>query len=102
MVKQVYITSNEEEKIFKSFLNKMFNVCWENKNIVQFGLKSESFHTGGSFLECISLLQKMNVSHAIEVYETGLNFLMMQLSVGQSMAVEDDVGREIKITRYKK
>ena len=69
--------------------------------MVEFGLKSESFHFGGSLTECITLLQKMNVSHAIQIDGTGLNFSMLQLSINQSMTVEDDIRREIIITRYK-
>jgi len=69
--------------------------------MVKFGLKSESFHFGGSLIECVALLQKMNVSHAIQTDETGLDYSMMSLNLNQSMTVEDDIGREIKITRYK-
>lgn len=68
---------------------------------MEFGVKSESYNFGGTLAECINFLQSMNVMLAKNVGETGLNYSMMTLSVNQSMTVEDDVGREIIITRIK-
>ncbi|MBG9693326.1 hypothetical protein ABD91_21565 [Lysinibacillus sphaericus] len=68
---------------------------------MEFGLKSESYNFGGTLTECITFLQSMNVMLAIHVDETGLNFSMMLLNFNKSITIEDDVGREITITRIK-
>lgn len=68
---------------------------------MEFGVKSATKNFGGTITECITSLQNMKVMLAIHVEETGLNFSMMRLSVGESIAIEDDNGKEITITRIK-
>lgn len=68
---------------------------------MEFGLKSESYNFAGTLTECITFLQSMNVMLAIHVDETGLNFSMLRLNLNSSMTVEDNIGREITITRIK-
>ncbi|UUV25935.1 MULTISPECIES: hypothetical protein [Lysinibacillus] len=68
---------------------------------MEFSIKSESYNYEGSLYECIAFLQTKYVLLAEFAEETGLHFSMMRLNLNNPMIVEDDIGREVTITRIK-
>ncbi|MFE8094519.1 MULTISPECIES: hypothetical protein [Bacillus cereus group] len=66
---------------------------------------SFGIHTGlsikkaGSLEECVSILKGLQVMQAFEVIETGLDVALRILYPGEHLTIEDNKGKEIKVSK---
>lgn len=60
-----------------------------------------SVKKASSIEECISILKDLQVMQAFEVIETGLDVALRILYPGEHLTIEDNKGKEIKVSKLK-